>query len=169
MKKRIISKALAVAVIILFIWLGFQPAIAIKSNTSDSGDGPDLKCSTLAVTEGEAFSGLPFLIIRCKVINIGDDYSGKISYSGKGWRRNIFGKEVELFPESDSKNVNWKKGEIKNIDICFSGFPVMWMPFGIYHLKFNINANGDTNNNNDEFDRYFFYCLYRFYPTIINL
>ena len=133
MKNRIICKTLAVAVILLFIGLGIQPAFAVKSDSSDSKGGPDLKIIKIFISQN---SGLhqDFATIECVVENIGDDFDGDYTYEGKMWRRSIFGETNLHFR---TQNEFW--GELgrqvkEDIDIfsliCFGGILLVFIEYG---------------------------------------
>ena len=74
MKPRIICKCLAVAVILLFIGLGVQPAIAITPNTSDSEDDCNL-CP-------KKISKLPLSLIE-KLLDRREKYNNHLSVLSK--------------------------------------------------------------------------------------
>ena len=165
MKQRTIYKTLAVAVIILFIGLGVQPVVAVTSNTSDRGDGPDLKILSIEISE-QSYSHFNYITIKCRVKNIGSETDGEYRCSGKMWRRNIFGKEKEIgYTSVTSMGAPWKHND--TIARHFFHTRPMWYPFGIYRIRINFNTKGDTNETNDTFDRYFLIAMGDIYPKII--
>ena len=167
MNQKTIFKSLAVVIILLFIGLGVQPAIAVKSDYTDNGEGPDLKCLKLKIKIDIGLSGIPYVDVKCSVINIGDNYSGKMNIVYRAWDRVLVVYD-DLGGGNYTKNVNWENGEIKNFDICELIYHPILTP-GFYRFKFNINIEGDKNPKNNGFDRHFFFSLFRFYPTRINL
>jgi hypothetical protein len=164
----VLNKELVVGVIVLFIGVGIQSAIAKVSENypSDLGYDPDLKIISIDV-ESCPLRQPGRIIIKIK--NIGSDSNPKADYlSFTGSRCGItifglFGCDGQKFETFHIPQV-WKHNETKEF-VVFEDYP--YYPPGIYWITVHIGFYKDSNTKNNFFWRYFLIFMDNIFPKTI--